>query len=119
MTNSELMDVSLDDMGRLALKAEKTEEVSSRCAVFAESEIISHIHRGVSKDSILSGLHHAVVDRIMDLLSKAVMEPDVVLTGGVAKNPAVTGELAEKLGLALCLPAEPRIVGAIGAALSD
>lgn len=115
---AQLMDVSLEDMGNLALKAEMTEEVSSRCAVFAESEVISHIHRGVSKESILSGLHHAVVDRIMDLLSKAAVEPDVVVTGGVARNPAVTGELSEKLGLALCLPAEPRIVGAIGAALS-
>jgi predicted CoA-substrate-specific enzyme activase len=115
---AELMGVSLEDMGNLALKAERTEDVSSRCAVFAESEIISHIHRGVSKESILSGLHHAVVDRIMDLLSKVATLPDVAVSGGVARNPAVTGELSEKLGLALCLSAEPRIVGAIGAALS-
>ncbi len=114
---AELMGVPVAEIGRLALGAESAEEVSSRCAVFAESEVISHIHRGVSRESILAGLHQAVVDRILDLSSKVTIMPEVVLTGGVAKNPAIIRELEEKLGLPVHLPPEPQIVGALGAAL--
>jgi len=114
---ADLMGISVAEMGRVALKAESAEEVSSRCAVFAESEVISHIHRGVAKDKILAGLHRSVVDRILDLCRKITLEPDLVITGGVAKNPAVTTELGKKLGFKILIPDEPQIVGALGAAL--
>jgi predicted CoA-substrate-specific enzyme activase len=112
-----LMEVSVAEMGDLALAAETAEEVSSRCAVFAESEVISHIHRGVAKERILAGLHRAVADRILDLVSRVTMQREVVLTGGVARNTALIKELEAKLGFAVCLPPEPQIVGALGAAL--
>ncbi|MEE9516910.1 MAG: acyl-CoA dehydratase activase [Candidatus Adiutricales bacterium] len=112
-----LMDIPLADMGKLALEAESMEEVSSRCAVFAESEVISHIHRGVPKEAILAGLHKAVVDRILDLTSKVTILPEMVVTGGVAKNQAIIAELSAKLDLQLHLPPEPQLVGAVGAAL--
>jgi len=112
-----LIGVPLAEMGELALAAETAEEVSSRCAVFAESEVISHIHRGVAKEHILAGLHRAVADRILDLASRVAIRPDVVVTGGVAKNLAIIKELQAKLVLTVRLPPEPQIVGALGAAL--
>lgn len=112
-----LIGVPVAEMGELALAAETAEEVSSRCAVFAESEVISHIHRGVAKGRILAGLHRAVADRILDLASRVVIRPEVVITGGVAKNPAIIKELEAKLGLTVHLPPEPQMVGALGAAL--
>lgn len=112
-----LMGVPVAEMGKLALGAETAEEVSSRCAVFAESEVISHIHRGVAKERVLAGLHRAVADRILDLVSRVTIRQEVVVTGGVAKNPAIIRELEAKLGLTVHLPPEPQIVGALGAAL--
>jgi predicted CoA-substrate-specific enzyme activase len=112
-----LMGIPIAEMGTLALVAESIEEVSSRCAVFAESEVISHIHRGVPKEAILAGLHKAVVDRILDLTSKVTLVPEMMVTGGVARNPAIIKELSENLGLPLNLPPEPQLVGAVGAAL--
>ncbi|MBE0414929.1 MAG: 2-hydroxyglutaryl-CoA dehydratase [Dehalococcoidia bacterium] len=114
---SNLLGVPLAKMGELALRAERQEEVSSRCAVFAESEVISHIHRGVPKEHILAGLHKAVVDRILEIASRVGIEKDVVITGGVAKNTAIIKELGERMGLPMMLPKEPQIVGALGAAL--
>ena len=112
-----LMEVPVTDMGTMALKASAAEEVSSRCAVFAESEVISHIHRGVAKERILAGLHRAVADRILDLVSRVTVAPQVVVTGGVAKNAAVVKELEARLGYPMWLPPEPQVVGALGAAL--
>jgi len=114
---SHLLEVPLEEMGPLSLKAESAEAVSSRCAVFAESEVISHIHRGVPRERILAGLHQAVIDRILDLTSKVTVRPEMVVTGGVAGNPAIIDALEARLGLNLLIPPEPRITGAIGAAL--
>lgn len=114
---ADLLQLPVEEMGELALSAEREEEVSSRCAVFAESEVISHIHREVPRDHILAGLHKAVADRILEIASKVRVSRDVVLTGGVAKNRAIIRELEDRLGIEVLLPKEPQIVGALGAAL--
>ena len=117
-TMSRVLEVPLEIMGELSLKAVGCEEVSGICAVFAESEVISHIHRGVPKDHILAGLHKAVADRALEILAKVRIQNDVVVTGGVAKNIAVIKELESKTGLSMIVPPEPQIVGALGAALA-
>ncbi|UCC66336.1 MAG: 3-hydroxyacyl-ACP dehydratase, partial [Deltaproteobacteria bacterium] len=45
------------------------------------------------------------------------IEPQVVMTGGVAKNIGVVRALEEKLEMPLVIYYEPQIVGALGAAL--
>ena len=45
------------------------------------------------------------------------MEPDFMMTGGVAKNPGVVRAVEEKIGASLYICEEPEIVGAAGAAL--
>ena len=114
---ADLMGISVSEMGDLALKAESSEGVSSRCAVFAESEVISHIHRGVARECILAGLHLAVTDRIMDLTQKLTLRPELVVTGGVARNRAVIKDIESQLGWPAYLPPNPQTVGALGAAL--
>lgn len=133
---SRLLQVPVPQMGELALKGERpsntstvmydedgealptrTAEVSSRCAVFAESEVISHIHKGLSKEQILAGLHYAIADRVLELIGKVETKPEIVLTGGIAKDAAITSALERKLGMRLLIPEEPQIVGALGAAL--
>ncbi len=111
------LQVPLEEMGKLALQAQIREEVSSRCVVFAESEVVSHIHSGVPREHIIAGLHKAVVDRILELAGRIVIKREVVATGGVARNVAIIKELEEVLGLPLLVPQEPQIVGALGAAL--
>jgi len=114
-----VLEVPLEEMGELALSADSRAEVSSRCAVFAESEVISHIHRGVPRAEILAGIHAAVVDRIVELAGRIEVEPEVAVTGGLALNRALLAELESRLGLPLLVPPEPRLVGALGAALAS
>jgi predicted CoA-substrate-specific enzyme activase len=112
-----VLEVPLEKMDELALAADTCAEVGSRCTVFAESEVISHIHRGVPKEQILAGIHVAVVDRIVELAGRIEVEPEVVVTGGLAFNRALLSELESRLDLPLLVPSEPRIVGALGAAI--
>ena len=116
-TMSQLLDTPLELMGELSLNADNCEEVSSICAVFAESEVISHIHKGIAKQYILAGVHKAVTTKIMELTGTLGINRDIILTGGVAKNQAVVRELEHKIKLDIIVPKEPQIVGALGAAL--
>jgi len=116
-TMSQLLATPLELMGELSLTSDGCEEVSSICAVFTESEVISHIHRGIPKQHILVGVHKAVISKVMELLGTAGINKDVVLTGGVAKNPAIVCELEQRIGSNIIVPEEPQIVGALGAAL--
>lgn len=114
---STVLDVPLESMGELSLKSSGYEEVSSICAVFAESEVISHIHRGIPRERVLAGLHKAVADRILEMTGPVGIKAAVVVTGGVAKNRAIIKELGNKIGLEILVPPEPQITGALGAAL--
>jgi predicted CoA-substrate-specific enzyme activase len=113
-----LLEVPLEKMGELALSADGREAVSSRCAVFAESEVVSHVHRGVPRERILAGVHAAVADRIVEMAARVGVERELAVTGGLALNPALLAELRSRLGVPLLVPSEPRVVGALGAALA-
>jgi activator of 2-hydroxyglutaryl-CoA dehydratase len=45
------------------------------------------------------------------------VEPDVVLTGGVAKNIGIVKAMRENLSCELLVPKDPLITGALGAAI--
>ncbi|MBW2057374.1 MAG: 2-hydroxyglutaryl-CoA dehydratase [Deltaproteobacteria bacterium] len=111
------LDVGLEEMGERSLRFRNAIEISSVCTVFAESEVISLVSEGRAVDDILHALHHAVADRTLSLLDRVGVEGTVAMTGGVAKNIGVVRALEEKMGLSLKIYSEPRIVGALGAAL--
>jgi predicted CoA-substrate-specific enzyme activase len=106
------------EFGPQALQAPESVTVNSMCTVFAESEVVSLIGRGMGRHRIALGLHESIVNRLLALAGRVGVEPEVVLTGGVALNPCVRVLLERKLGVHLLVPDEPQIVGAIGAALS-
>lgn len=112
-----VLDTRLEDIGTMAVSAEKRASVSSYCAVFAESEIISNIHRGVAKESILAGVCYSVAERLVEVLHRVKLAKDVVITGGVAQNIGVVRALEDIIGLEAKVPQEAQIVGALGAAL--
>jgi predicted CoA-substrate-specific enzyme activase len=111
------LDVPLAKMGELASLSKRPVAISSMCAVFAESEIVSHIHQKVPKPDILAGIHQSVAHRVLSLLDKIGVEPDLGVTGGVARNLGLVKVLEEGIGLPLFIPEEPQIILAVGCAL--
>ena len=111
------LEVPLDRMGTLALESASPAAISSTCTVFAESEVVSLAAQGRPVADILAGLCRAVATRAAGLAGRARVQAPVVMTGGVARNPAVVSMIAEKLGMSLSVPAEPQFSGALGAAL--
>lgn len=111
------LETPLDEMGPLSITAKNEIKISNTCTVFAESEVISYLAKGIPKEEIISGVHHSIVTRILAMTRLRRMHGDIAFTGGVAKNIGVVRWMEQELGRPLCIPEEPQLTGAIGAAM--
>lgn len=114
---AEVLGVTLDTIGPLSLRSENPAEISNLCTVFAEQEALLRLSEGMLVEDILAGIHKANAIRICTMVRKVKIEPEVVITGGGAKNIGLCRALEEKLGLPAVEPPNPLITGALGAAL--
>ncbi|TKB54702.1 acyl-CoA dehydratase activase [Ferrimonas aestuarii] len=112
------LNLAVEDIGRMAASSEQSCEISSMCAVFAESEIISLIHQGVPTEVILKGVCDAVAKRIVSLGRKIGFDGPIGFSGGVAQNLGVAEAIEARLNTQVLIrPERPQITGALGAAL--
>lgn len=110
--------LTIDELGPYALAANgKSVRLSSTCAVFAESEVVSLIGRGEDSRRVALGVHQAIVSRISAMVRRVGLAERFVFAGGVALNPCIRQLLAEELEVVPTVPDKPQIVGALGAAL--
>jgi predicted CoA-substrate-specific enzyme activase len=112
-----VLEVSLEDMGKLSLNSQDPSLISSTCTVFAESEVVSLRANGEKRENLIAGIHKGIASRTVTMGRSIGFKKDVAFTGGVAKNVGVKRELERTIGLQIIVPEEPQIVGALGAAL--
>ncbi|MFC1925783.1 acyl-CoA dehydratase activase [Chloroflexota bacterium] len=111
------MEVKLEQMGELSLQSTQKVDMNAQCAVFAESELVSLIHRKLPKVDIIRSVHEAMAGRIDSLARTIEVEKDVALVGGVAHNIGFLDCLKRSLEVDISVPEDPEFVGAIGAAI--
>ncbi len=111
-----VLEVSIEELGPLALRSTKPCTISSTCTVFAESEVIGRIGTGEQPADIAAGVHIAMVSKISTLSRRVGVVHPVAVTGGVARNPAFLHYISEQLGADLWVPEYPQLTGALGAA---
>jgi (R)-2-hydroxyacyl-CoA dehydratese activating ATPase len=118
-TMSRMLRIPVAELGAESLKATEAETLSSTCAVFAESEVVSLVHRNppVPIPNILAGIHKSLADRLFALAQRVGMPSEVVMSGGVSRNIGIIRAMEARLGKPALLPQDPQIVGALGAAL--
>lgn len=114
MTNR--LGVSLDELAELASKGNNI-TISSMCTVFAESEVISLIGSGTSREDIANGVISSVVTKVAQLIS-GVENEQYFLTGGLCGNEYFRSRLEKKLNRPVKTNSLGRYAGAIGAAIS-
>lgn len=114
---AEALEVDLNDLGGLALQSTTNIEITSTCAVFAESEVVSLVSTGTNKVDVLAGIHNSIASRTISMLKAVGFEEDVVMIGGVARNVGIVDALQKHSGLHILIPETPDIVGALGAAV--
>lgn len=87
--------VPIEDVGRISRASPQAEEVSSVCAVLAETDVINMVSRGLTTGEILRGIHMSIAGRLVRLLRAAGAEGIVALTGGLAHDDGLVAVLAE------------------------
>ena len=102
--------------------------ISSTCVVFAKSEVVGLLEKGVPENDIMAAYCAAMAHRIMELLNRLGVHEKFVITGGIAKNEGVVKRLGKELGIKTAekvwykpahknYPFDTQIAGALGAAL--
>ncbi|MCS7144202.1 MAG: acyl-CoA dehydratase activase [Archaeoglobaceae archaeon] len=108
----------LEELGDATFIAKNPVEITARCSIFAETEVLHFLQRGFSKEDIAAGVNKSMAQRIYYLARRVGVEKEVALTGGVAKNRGVKRELEKILNIKfLDLGMDPQIIGALGAAI--
>lgn len=114
---SRALEVSLEEFGKLSLKSAKTIPMNAQCAVFAESEVVSLLHAKTPKEDIARAVHDAIADRIVSMVRRVGIIPQVALIGAVSRNAGFVDSLQRALERDVVIPENAEYVGALGAAL--
>lgn len=112
-----VLEVNVEDLGRLGAQSTKYVGISSTCTVFAESEVISQLAMDTDKCDIINGIHKSVAGRVAGLAHRIGVRQKVVMTGGVAQNTGVVKALEDELGCEIYTSPLTQYTGALGAAL--
>jgi predicted CoA-substrate-specific enzyme activase len=115
---SATMGMRPDEICQLARNGHDT-SISSTCTVFAESEVIGLIGRGVPKENIAYAIVDSIASKVASQCSRITIPNEkVCLTGGLCDCDYLREVLSERLECDIQSSPDCRYAGAIGAALS-
>lgn len=109
------MGIDLSEFPSL-LTAGKSCSLSSMCAVFADSEIVSLLAAGKSREEVAGGIVQSIAAKAVALAAKIEIQPPILLTGGLADLEGLRVVLEQKLMCSVTAMPMSRYAGAIGAA---
>lgn len=112
------LETPLTELGTLALSSDNPIPMNAQCAIFAESEVVGLIHAKTETKDISRAIHDAMASRIVSMIRRIGVNPDIVMLGGVAYNPGFTAALQRELGVdKIFIPDDPEYGAAVGAAV--
>ena len=126
---AELIGVPVWEIGARSFRIEKEPSmISSTCVVFAKTEVVGLLEKGVPDNEIIAAYCSAMAHRILELLDRLGVKEKFVITGGIAKNEGVVKRLEKELGINTAekvwynpayrqYPFDTQIAGALGAAV--
>ncbi len=114
---ADVLGLEINEMGTVSLTSSDPCHISSTCTIFAETEMVSLRADGRTREDLVAGIHRAVASRVVIMGRTVGYRPEVVFTGGVAKNAGVVHFVEAEVGFPVRIPEEPQIMGALGAAL--
>lgn len=112
-----ILRIELKDIGSLSLKSKNPITFTTGCAVFGESEAISRVSEGISKEDILAGVHKALANKLSTLINRVGLEEQCAISGGGGLNVGLINSVEEKVGIQLLVPSQPQFITALGAAI--
>lgn len=114
---SDSLDIPLADFGHLSLQARTAVEINNFCTVFARDELTACISRGRHIHDIIAGVHDAIAMRVVNMVNRLKIEPEVVFTAGLATNTGMVRAIENHIGFPVSIPDHPFTTVALGAAI--
>ncbi len=112
----ESLEIRVEELGELSLQSTQAIPMNAQCTVFAESEVVTLLHKKTSKADMARAIHDAIADRITSMVRRVGIEHKIALIGGVARNVGFVKSLNEDLETEVIIPDAPEFIGALGAA---
>jgi activator of 2-hydroxyglutaryl-CoA dehydratase len=82
-----------------------------------ESDILSYLAQGKRAEDIMGGVHLAIAKRTLSLARRLTIEPQITMTGGVARNIGMVQALKTVLSQEVQVSPDAHFMGAVGAAI--
>ncbi|MDD4835873.1 MAG: acyl-CoA dehydratase activase [Dethiosulfovibrio sp.] len=111
-----LLEYSIEELGAIPIEGE-IQSISSMCTVFAESEVVSHLAKGVRKEAVALGLLDSVAVRASSMLARIGIAPGLAFTGGVSRCSSLVSMIHAHTGQNVKTYPQSQFAGALGAAL--
>lgn len=108
---------NVEDFGFRCHTQNSSITINSMCTVFAESEVISLVAKGVEKEDIAFAIHKSIINRVISLMKRINIKDDVIFAGGCALNPCLKNLLEERLNRPVFIYEKPDMLTAFGAAI--
>jgi predicted CoA-substrate-specific enzyme activase len=108
---------SIEELGSLAEINGPGIQLNSMCTVFAESEAVSLIAKGVAREQIAMAVQRSVAARVTAMARRLPVRDEVVFAGGCAVNMTLAAMIGKGLGKELKHAPLAEFTGALGAAL--
>ncbi len=110
------MGFTLDELGNLP-DGRDSITINSLCTVFAESEVISLIARGVARETIGQAVQKLIATRVASLTKRLPINDTVVFTGGCAFNQYLKTQMEQEINHSIWTLPESPFLAAYGAAI--
>ena len=114
---AKVLQLKVEEIGKVSTTSKTPIEFGTACAVFAESEAISRISEGISKEDLLAGVYRALAAQVHSLAERLGIESDYAVTGGGARNVGLIEAMKEISGFDPFVPKDPHMTAALGAAV--
>jgi len=128
---ADFVNVRITDVGERSFDIkEEPKPVSSTCVIFAKSEAAGLLREGWDVNTVLAAYCAATAHRVVELMERVGLEPELAITGGIAKNRGVSERIEKEVGMKFSpkkwhnpeyvkqdVPFDTQIAGAAGAAL--
>jgi predicted CoA-substrate-specific enzyme activase len=109
--------LAVEELGSCARSAPCAVNITGRCGVFAESDIVSKQQAGYPANGIVKGMSRALAQNFLSNVCRSrKLEAPIMFTGAVALNEGVADAFEEITGHEIRIHDDARVSGALGAA---
>jgi len=112
-----VLDLDLESLDELALRAGRPAPISSACTVFAESEVVSLLSEGVAREEVAAGVFESVAARVAALPAGGAWRGPLLFDGGPSRSRALQAALARRLRIRPAVAPCGQFTTALGACL--